>query len=168
MIEDFSKKDEPEDDIRIHFNEELLNSAKIRVIGVGGGGGNAVNRMIESHREGVEFVVANTDLQALKLSKAPVKIQMGVKLTNGLGAGANPEVWRKAALEDADKMIEALEGADMVFVTTGLGGGTGTGAAPIIASLASEMGALTVAVVTKPFAFEGKRRMQQAERGIAE
>ena len=168
MIEDFSKKGEPEDDIRIHFNEELLNSAKIKVIGVGGGGGNAVNRMIESHLEGVEFVVANTDLQALKLSQAPVKIQLGVKLTNGLGAGANPEVGRKAALEDADKIIEALEGADMVFVTTGLGGGTGTGAAPIIASLASEMGALTVAVVTKPFAFEGKRRQNQAERGLQE
>ncbi len=157
-----------ENDIRIHFNEELLNSAKIKVIGVGGGGGNAVNRMIESHLEGVEFVVANTDLQALKGSKAPVKIQLGVKLTNGLGAGANPEVGRKAALEDADKIIEALEGADMVFVTTGLGGGTGTGAAPIIASLASEMGALTVAVVTKPFAFEGKRRLNQAERGLQE
>ncbi|MGO9517880.1 MAG: cell division protein FtsZ [Candidatus Korobacteraceae bacterium] len=168
MIEDFSKKDEPEDDIRIHFHEELLNTAKIRVIGVGGGGGNAVNRMIESHLEGVEFVVANTDLQALKLSHAPVKIQLGVKLTNGLGAGANPEVGRKAALEDADKIIEALEGADMVFVTTGLGGGTGTGAAPISASLASEMGALTVAVVTKPFAFEGKRRQNQAERGLQE
>jgi cell division protein FtsZ len=167
MIEDFSNKTQP-DDIRIHFNEETLNSAKIKVIGVGGGGGNAVNRMIESHLEGIEFVVANTDLQALKLSHAPVKIQLGVKLTNGLGAGANPEVGRKAALEDADKIIEALEGADMVFVTTGLGGGTGTGAAPIIASLASEMGALTVAVVTKPFAFEGKRRQTQAERGMQE
>ncbi len=168
MIEDFNDKAEPENDIRIHFNEELLNSAKIKVIGVGGGGGNAVNRMIESHLEGVEFVVANTDLQALKLSNAPVKIQLGVKLTNGLGAGANPDVGRKAALEDADKIIEALEGADMVFITTGLGGGTGTGAAPIIASLASEMGALTVAVVTKPFAFEGKRRQNQAERGLQE
>jgi cell division protein FtsZ len=166
MIEDFSNK--TPDDIRIHFNEETLNSAKIKVIGVGGGGGNAVNRMIESHLEGIEFVVANTDLQALKLSHAPVKIQLGVKLTNGLGAGANPEVGRKAALEDADKIIEALEGADMVFVTTGLGGGTGTGAAPIIASLASEMGALTVAVVTKPFAFEGKRRQTQADRGLQE
>ncbi|MGC2108721.1 MAG: cell division protein FtsZ [Candidatus Korobacteraceae bacterium] len=166
MIEDFNDKSQPESDIRIHFNEELLNSAKIKVIGVGGGGGNAVNRMIESHLEGVEFVVANTDLQALKGSKAPVKIQLGVKLTNGLGAGANPEVGRQAALEDADKIIEALEGADMVFVTTGLGGGTGTGAAPIIASLATEMGALTVAVVTKPFAFEGKRRQNQAERGL--
>ena len=168
MIEDFSDKTQPENDIRIQFNEEMLNSAKIKVIGVGGGGGNAVNRMIESHLEGIEFVVANTDLQALKLSHAPVKIQLGVKLTNGLGAGANPEVGRKAALEDADKIIEALEGADMVFITTGLGGGTGTGAAPIIASLASEMGALTVAVVTKPFAFEGKRRQNQAERGLQE
>ncbi len=168
MIEDFNDKNPAESDIRIHFNEELLNSAKIKVIGVGGGGGNAVNRMIESHLEGVEFVVANTDLQALKGSKASVKIQLGVKLTNGLGAGANPEVGRRAALEDADKIIEALEGADMVFVTTGLGGGTGTGSAPIIASLASEMGALTVAVVTKPFAFEGKRRQNQAERGLQE
>jgi len=155
-------------DIRISFNEEARNDAKIKVIGVGGGGGNAVNRMIEAGVEGIEFIVANTDLQALRMSHAPVKLQLGVKLTNGLGAGANPEVGRKAALEDSDKIIEALEGADMVFVTTGLGGGTGTGAAPIIASLASEMGALTVAVVTKPFAFEGKRRMQQAERGISE
>jgi cell division protein FtsZ len=157
-----------ENDIRISFNEEARNDAKIKVIGVGGGGGNAVNRMIDAGMEGIEFVVANTDLQALRMSRAPMKIQLGVKLTNGLGAGANPEVGRKAALEDSDKIIEALEGADMVFVTTGLGGGTGTGSAPIIASLASEMGALTVAVVTKPFAFEGKRRMQQAERGIAE
>ena len=154
--------------IRISFNEEARNDAKIKVIGVGGGGGNAVNRMIDAGMEGIEFIVANTDLQALRLSHAPVKLQLGVKLTNGLGAGANPEVGRKAALEDSDKIIEALEGADMVFVTTGLGGGTGTGAAPIIASLASEMGALTVAVVTKPFAFEGKRRMQQADRGISE
>jgi len=157
-----------ETDIRISFNEEPRNDAKIKVIGVGGGGGNAVNRMIDAGVEGVEFIVANTDLQALRMSRAPVKIQLGVKLTNGLGAGANPEVGRKAALEDSDKIIEALEGADMVFVTTGLGGGTGTGAAPIIASLASEMGALTVAVVTKPFAFEGKRRMHQAERGVSE
>jgi cell division protein FtsZ len=124
--------------------------------------------MIDAGVDGIEFIVANTDLQALRMSHAPVKLQLGVKLTNGLGAGANPEVGRKAALEDSDKIIEALEGADMVFVTTGLGGGTGTGAAPIIASLACEMGALTVAVVTKPFSFEGKRRMQQAERGISE
>jgi cell division protein FtsZ len=154
--------------IRISFNEEPLNDAKIKVIGVGGGGGNAVNRMIDAGVEGIEFIAANTDLQALRMSHAPVKLQLGVKLTNGLGAGANPEVGRKAALEDSDKIIEALEGADMVFVTTGLGGGTGTGAAPIIASLACEMGALTVAVVTKPFSFEGKRRMTQAEKGIAE
>jgi cell division protein FtsZ len=166
-----TKSEEPNmstDDIRIQFNEEPRNNAKIKVIGVGGGGGNAVNRMIDANLEGVEFVVANTDLQALRMARAEVKLQLGVKLTNGLGAGANPETGRKAALEDADKIIEALEGADMVFVTAGMGGGTGTGAAPIIASLASEMGALTVAVVTKPFAFEGKRRMQQAERGLAE
>src|ERR1700690_4386431 len=154
--------------LRICFNEEARNDARIKVIGVGGGGNNAVNRMIDSGMEHIEFIVANTDLQALRMSRAATKIQLGVKLTNGLGAGANPEVGRKAALEDSDKIIEALEGADMVFVTAGLGGGTGTGAAPIIASLASEMGALTVAVVTKPFAFEGKRRMQQAERGISE
>ena len=157
-----------ENDIRISFNEEARNDAKIKVIGVGGGGGNAVNRMIDAGMEGIEFIAANTDLQALRMSRAPMKIQLGVKLTNGLGAGANPEVGRKSALEDSDKIIEALEGADMVFITAGMGGGTATGAAPIIASLASEMGALTVAVVTKPFAFEGKRRMQQADRGIAE
>ena len=154
--------------LRICFHEEARNDARIKVIGVGGGGNNAVNRMIDSGMEHIEFIVANTDLQALRMARAATKIQLGVKLTNGLGAGANPEIGRKAALEDSDKIIEAMEGADMVFVTAGLGGGTGTGAAPIIASLASEMGALTVAVVTKPFAFEGKRRMQQAERGISE
>ena len=159
-------KSNPE--VRIQFHEETRNQAKIKVIGVGGGGGNAVNRMIDARMEGVEFVTANTDLQALQMSRASVKIQLGVKLTNGLGAGANPDIGKKGALEDAEKIIEALEGADMVFVTAGLGGGTGTGAAPIIASLASEMGALTVAVVTKPFAFEGKRRMSQAEKGMAE
>jgi len=155
-------------DIRIQFNDDIRNDAKIKVIGIGGGGGNAVNRMIDAGVEGVEFVVANTDLQALRMSHAPVKIQLGTKLTNGLGAGANPEVGRRAALEDTDKIIEALDGADMVFVTAGLGGGTGTGAAPVIASLASEMGALTVAVVTKPFGFEGRRRAQQAARGLAD
>ncbi len=134
-------------EIRINYTDDSRNDARIKVIGIGGGGGNAVNRMIEAGMDGIEFIVANTDLQALRMSRAPMKIQLGVKLTNGLGAGANPEVGRKAALEDSDKIIEALEGADMVFVTTGLGGGTGTGAAPIIASLASEMGALTVAVV---------------------
>src|SRR5438270_1782700 len=134
-------------EIRIGYNDDSRNDARIKVIGVGGGGGNAVNRMIDAGMDGIEFITANTDLQALRMSRAPVKIQLGVKLTNGLGAGAIPEIGRKAALEDSDKIIEALEGADMVFVTTGLGGGTGTGAAPIIASLASEMGALTVAVV---------------------
>jgi len=147
------------------FSEEL-SPAKIKVIGVGGGGCNAVNRMIRAKVEGVEFITANTDLQALKLSQAPVKLQLGAKLTKGLGAGANPEVGRKAALEDTDKIIEALEGSDMIFITSGLGGGTGSGAAPVVASLASELGALTVAVVTKPFAFEGKRRMMQAEQAL--
>jgi cell division protein FtsZ len=156
------------EEIRIQYQEEIPRGAKIKVIGVGGGGGNAVNRMIAAKMEGVEFIAANTDVQALKLSAAPVKLQLGVKLTSGLGAGANPDVGRRAALEDSDKIIEALEGADMVFVTAGLGGGTGTGAAPVIASLASEMGALTVGVVTRPFGFEGKRRMQQAERGMQE
>jgi cell division protein FtsZ len=158
----------PQDPIRIHYNDETRTGAKIKVIGVGGGGGNAVNRMIAAKVEGVEFIAANTDAQALEGSLAPVKLQLGVKLTSGLGAGANPDVGRRAALEDSDKIIEALEGADMVFVTAGLGGGTGTGSAPVIASLASEMGALTVAVVTRPFGFEGKRRMMQAERGLQE
>ena len=167
-MSDERKMQQAESDVRIQFNEDPKNNARIKVIGVGGGGGNAVNRMISAGMEGVEFVVANTDLQALQMSRAPVKIQLGTKLTTGLGAGANPEIGRRAALEDADQIIESLEGSDMVFVTAGPGGGTGTGAAPIIASLASEMGALTVAVVTKPFAFEGKRRMSQAERGLAE
>ena len=156
------------DDLRIHYHDEMPRGARIKVIGVGGGGNNAVNRMIAANVVGVEFIAANTDVQALQVSNAPVKLQLGVKLTSGLGAGANPDVGRRAALEDSDKIIEALEGADMVFVTAGLGGGTGTGAAPVIASLASEMGALTVAVVTRPFAFEGKRRMMQAERGMQE
>jgi cell division protein FtsZ len=156
------------DDLRIHYQDDIPHGARIKVIGVGGGGNNAVNRMIAAGVEGVEFISANTDVQALQLSNAPIKLQLGVKLTSGLGAGANPDVGRRAALEDSDKIIEALEGADMVFVTAGLGGGTGTGAAPVIASLASEMGALTVAVVTRPFAFEGKRRMMQAERGMQE
>jgi cell division protein FtsZ len=155
-------------DLRIQFHDEELRGARIKVIGVGGGGGNAVNRMIQAGLEGVEFIAANTDVQALKLSLAPVKLQLGVRLTAGLGAGANPDVGRRAALEDSEKIIEALEGADMVFVTAGLGGGTGTGAAPVIASLASEMGILTVAVITRPFGFEGKRRLQQAERGLKE
>jgi cell division protein FtsZ len=152
--------------IKFLFDEGLRTGACIKVVGVGGGGSNAVNRMIAAGLEGVDFLVANTDVQALKQSKAPIKIQIGAKLTKGLGAGANPDVGRQAALEDTEKIIESLEGADMVFVTTGLGGGTGTGAAPIVASLAAELGALTVAVVTKPFAFEGKKRQQQAERGM--
>ncbi len=159
---------ESTDDLRIQYQDDAPRGARIKVIGVGGGGNNAVNRMMVAGVEGVEFIAANTDVQALQLSNAPIKLQLGVKLTSGLGAGANPDVGRRAALEDSGKIIEALEGADMVFVTAGLGGGTGTGAAPVIASLASEMGALTVAVVTRPFAFEGKRRMMQAERGMQE
>ena len=155
-------------EMRIQYHEETPRGARIKVIGVGGGGGNAVNRMIQAKMDGVEFIAANTDVQALKLCQAPVKLQLGVRLTSGLGAGANPDVGRRAALEDSEKIIEALEGADMVFVTAGLGGGTGTGAAPVIASLASEMGILTVAVITQPFVFEGKRRQQQAQRGLKE
>lgn len=154
--------------LRVDFSDDVRQGARLKVIGVGGGGGNAVNRMIAAKVEGVEFLVANTDLQALKCSQAPVKIQLGSKLTKGLGAGANPDIGRRAALEDTEKVIEALEGADMVFITAGLGGGTGTGGAPIVAGLARELGALTVAVVTKPFAFEGKRRLAQAEQGLGE
>src|SRR5258708_26738544 len=146
---------EPGRGISIFIDDEPpITGARIKVIGVGGGGGNAVNRMIDAGIEGIEFIVANTDLQALKRSRAPVKIQLGGRLTKGLGAGADPEVGRQAALEDTDKIIEVLEGADMVFVTTGLGGGTGTGGAPIVASLATELGPFTVAVVTNPFQFE--------------
>jgi len=152
--------------LRLRLEEEGSAGARIKVIGVGGGGSNAVNRMVQVGLDGVEFIVANTDLQALKASPAPVKIQIGTKLTKGLGAGADPNVGRDAALEDTDKVIQALDGADMIFVTTGLGGGTGTGAAPVIASLAGELGALTIAVVTKPFKFEGKKRLVQAERGL--
>ena len=149
------------------FDDEPSSlGARIKVIGIGGSGGNAVNHMIDAGIQGVEFLVANTDLQALKRSKASNRIQLGARLTKGLGAGANPNVGREAALEDTEKIIEALEGADMVFVTVGLGGGTGTGAAPIIASLAAELDALTVAVVTKPFPFEGRHRMRQAEAGL--
>lgn len=155
--------------LRILLDEDdTKHGARIKVIGVGGGGSNAVNRMVQSGLTGVEFIVANTDRQALQHNAAPVKLQIGSKLTKGLGAGADPNVGKAAALEDTEKILEALNGADMVFVTTGLGGGTGTGAAPVIASLASEIGALTVAVVTKPFKFEGKRRSSQAERGMLE
>src|SRR5712672_720937 len=156
-----------ESGIRMSFSEEL-QTAKIKVIGVGGGGCDTVTRMIRAKVEGVDFITANTDLQALKFSQAPVKLQLGGERTKGLGAGANPEVGRKAALEDTEKIIEALEGSDMIFITAGLGEGTGSGAAPVVASLASELGALSVAVVTKPFAFEGKRRMLQAEQALQE
>src|SRR5579864_4878221 len=152
--------------LRLRLDEAARTGARIKVVGVGGGGSNAVNRMVMAGLDGVEFIVANTDLQALMLNSAPHKIQIGGKLTKGLGAGADPNVGRQAALEDTEKLIEALDGADMVFVTTGLGGGTGTGAAPVLASLASELGALTIAVVTKPFKFEGRKRMLQAERGL--
>ena len=148
------------------FGLQMDQLAKIKVIGVGGGGNNAVNRMIESGVKGVDFIVANTDLQVLNNSKADVKIQIGTKLTNGLGAGANPEIGRDAALESKQEIQAALEGADMVFVTCGMGGGTGTGAAPVIAEISQELGALTVGIVTKPFSFEGKKRMQQALNGM--
>src|SRR6188508_1406493 len=154
--------------LRLKLDEEARAGARIKVVGVGGGGSNAVNRMVTAGLDGVEFIVANTDLQAIKLNAAPHKLQIGSKFTKGLGAGADPNVGRQAALEDTEKLIEALDGADMVFVTTGLGGGTGTGAAPVIASLASELGALTIAVVTKPFRFEGRKRQIQAERGLDE
>jgi cell division protein FtsZ len=156
------------DTLRLKLADTTRSGARIKVVGVGGGGSNAVNRMVAAGLDGVEFIIANTDRQALHLNGAPNKLQIGAKLTKGLGAGADPNVGRQAALEDTDKLIEALDGADMVFVTTGLGGGTGTGAAPVIASLASELGALTIAVVTKPFKFEGKKRQLQAERGLEE
>ena len=152
--------------LELALEEARTAQANIKVVGIGGGGGNAVNRMIAAGLEGVEFLVANTDCQALRSNRAATKLQLGAKLTKGLGAGANPEVGRSAALEDTEKIIEALAGADMVFVTTGLGGGTGTGAAPIIANLAREMGALVVAVVTMPFGFEGRHRRLQADEGL--
>jgi len=156
--------------LNLQFEEEIdpTPGANIKVIGVGGGGGNAVDRMIEAGIGGVDFIVANTDAQALRRSKAPIKIQIGSKVTKGLGAGSKPEIGREAALEDTNDIIEHLEGADMVFVTAGLGGGTGTGAAPIIASLASELGSLVVAVVTTPFGFEGPRRRKNATSGLQE
>ena len=150
------------------LNEEASTPAKIKVIGLGGGGSNAINSMIQAHVEGVEFIVANTDMQALSSSLAPTKMQLGSQLTKGLGAGGNPEIGKRAALEDLDRLASLLDGADMVFVTAGMGGGTGTGAAPVITSIAKERGCLTVAVVTKPFLFEGKRRLVQAEAGLRE
>ncbi len=158
---------------RIQFAEEEVHGARIKVVGVGGGGGNAVSRMIASGLQGIEFIAVNTDLQALRANRAPVKIQVGGKLTKGLGAGANPDVGRQAAIEDTEKICDALEGSDMIFITAGLGGGTGTGAAPVVASIASQLGGetggvLSVAVVTLPFALEGKRRMAQALDGLGQ
>ena len=147
---------------------ESDNGATIKVIGIGGGGGNAINNMINASLMGVDFIVANTDAQALEVSKAHTKLQLGVNITKGLGAGANPEIGRSAALEDADKIRQTLDGTDMVFLTAGLGGGTGTGGAPVVAQIAKEIGALTVAVVTKPFNFEGRQRMKTADKGINE
>jgi cell division protein FtsZ len=156
------------EDLKYLIEDESQLGTRIKVVGVGGGGSNAVARMLQEGLAGIEFYILNTDKQALAASPVPNKIAIGKKLTSGLGAGADPSVGRQAALEDTEGIIEILEGADMVFVTAGLGGGTGTGAAPVVASLAKELGALTVAVVTKPFAFEGPRRMKQAERGMAE
>jgi cell division protein FtsZ len=151
----------------IEFDENRNVAARVKIVGIGGGGNNALNTMISSQLVGVDFIAANTDAQALVSTLAPVKLQLGSSLTKGLGAGANPEVGRKAALEDIEKIREALKDTDMVFITAGLGGGTGTGGAPVIAEVAREMGALTVAIVTKPFNFEGKKRMKQAEEGLA-
>jgi len=163
----FGEQGERRTDGMFQFEEER-QPAVIKVIGIGGGGSNAVSTMAQSDIRGVQFIVANTDMQALELSRAPIKIQIGSKITNGRGAGANPEIGRSAALEDADKLKSVMEGADMVFITAGMGGGTGTGAAPVIANLAREVGALAVGVVTKPFTFEGMIRMHKAEEGIAE
>jgi len=150
----------------IEFDENTNLSAKVKVIGIGGGGCNALNTMIESGLTGVDFIAANTDAQALATSKAPLRLQLGAKLTKGLGSGANPEIGRKAAEEAADQIRDVLDGADMIFITAGLGGGTGTGGAPIVAEEARKLGALTVAIVTKPFLFEGKQRQKQADEGI--
>src|SRR6266851_2195537 len=154
--------------LKYELQEETRKGARIKVVGVGGGGSNAVARMIHEGLEGVEFHIMNTDVQALEVSIVPNKLQIGVKITGGLGAGSDPAVGRQAALEDTERIIDMLEGSDMVFVTAGMGGGTGTGAAPVVASLAKELGALTVAIVTKPFAFEGPKRRKQAEQGLAE
>ncbi|MBV8828812.1 MAG: cell division protein FtsZ, partial [Acidobacteriaceae bacterium] len=156
------------DDLKFLIEEELQMGTRIKVVGVGGGGSNAVARMLQEGLGGIDYYVLNTDKQALAASSVANKVPIGKKLTSGLGAGADPSIGRQAALEDTEQIIEILEGADMVFVTAGLGGGTGTGAAPVVASLAKELNALTVAVVTKPFSFEGPRRMRQAERGLAE
>src|SRR4051812_31357885 len=165
-MKEFDAPNGRDEKLRLTLDSETRRGAKIKVVGVGGGGSNAVNRMVEVGLGGVEFIVANTDVQALDHNRAAVKLQIGHKLTKGLGAGADPNIGRQAALEDTDTIIQSLSGADMIFVTTGLGGGTGTGAAPVIASLASELGALTIAVVTKPFKFEGKKRAMHAEAGL--
>lgn len=159
--------DSDSDGLKYEIEEETISGARIKVIGVGGGGCNAVARMMQQGLRGVEFYAMNTDVQALNACGVPNKLQLGAKMTNGLGAGANPDVGRQAALEATDRIVEILQGADMVFVTSGFGGGTGTGAAPVIASLAKELDALTVAVVTRPFGFEGKKRMKVAEEGLA-
>jgi cell division protein FtsZ len=153
----------------IFFMDETNGfSAKLKVVGVGGGGCNALNNMVDAGVQGVEFIAINTDVKSLSMCKAPVKIQIGSKLTRGLGAGADPEIGKKAALEDVEKIRDHLAGTDMVFITCGLGGGTGTGASPVIAEISKELGALTVAITTKPFAFEARARMEQAERGVAQ
>src|SRR5277367_5240915 len=156
------------DALKFAIQEEALLGTKIKVVGVGGGGSNAVARMMNEGLAGVEFHILNTDQQALNASPVPNKLSIGSKVTNGLGAGSDPALGKQAALEDTEKIIEVLEGADMVFITAGLGGGTGSGAAPVVASLASELGCLAVAVVTKPFSFEGKRRMVQADQSLNE
>src|ERR1700682_6379518 len=156
------------DHLKYELQEESRKGARIKVVGVGGGGSNAVARMIHEGLEGVEFHIMNTDVQALESSIVPNKLQIGTKITGGLGAGSDPAVGRQAALEDTERIIELLQGADMVFVTAGMGGGTGTGATPVVASLAKELGALTVAIITKPFSFEGPKRRKQAEQGLAE
>ena len=150
------------------FDEAAARNARMKVVGVGGGGGNAVNRMIDEYLEGVEFISVNTDSQALKHSKAPIKVQIGKKLTRGLGAGARPEIGRQAIEESREEIRSALEGADLVFITAGMGGGTGTGAAPVVAEVARELGALSIGIVTRPFLFEGKKRLRQADHGLAE
>lgn len=168
LFEDLSEFSDGSSGPKISLEEVGVQGAKIKVVGVGGGGGNAINRMVEMGLKGAEFISINTDLQVLQTAKAPIRLQIGGNLTKGLGAGSNPEVGRQAALEDADKIMELMEGADMIFITAGMGGGTGTGAAPVIASLANELGALTVSIVTKPFSFEGRRRTMQAEQGLKE
>jgi cell division protein FtsZ len=168
LFEDLSEFSDASSGLKISLEEVGVQGAKIKVVGVGGGGGNAINRMVEMGLKGADFISINTDLQVLQTAKAPIRLQIGGNLTKGLGAGSNPEIGRQAALEDADKIMELMEGADMIFITAGMGGGTGTGAAPVIASLANELGALTVSIVTKPFSFEGRRRTMQAEQGLKE